>query len=47
MIDDEKSHDKIIYLYEILNQRYIGFINLSEVLLRPTRDIPLDFALAD
>lgn len=29
MLIDPKTSDKVIYLYEIMTQRYIGFINLT------------------
>ena len=45
MISEGNEQDKVLYIYEIMAQRYLGFINLSTLLGMPTRDLPLDFTL--
>jgi hypothetical protein len=42
--DDGKDKcDKVLYIYETLSYRYLGFINLSELLDRPSNNVSLDF----
>ena len=42
--DDGKDKcDKVLYVYETMTHRYLGFINLSELLDRPSNNVALDF----
>jgi hypothetical protein len=46
LVKEGEAQDKTLYLYEITSSRYLGFINLSELLKLPTRNMPLDFVFS-
>ena len=43
MFNDGPNNDKVMYIYEILTKKYVGYINLTEVFEKQSHSLPLDF----
>ena len=41
--DGPDKTDKILYIYEAATIRYVGYINMTELLERPSNVLALDF----
>ena len=43
MVKEGEVNDQILYIYEITSSRYLGFVNLSEILKVTNKNSPIDY----